>query len=33
VPIPARTKVEACHELGDRIAGAIRQATAEARNR
>lgn len=33
VPIPARTKAEACHELGSRIARAIRQAAAEARNR
>ncbi len=29
VPIPARTKAEACHELGRRIALAIRQAAAE----
>lgn len=33
VPIPARTKAEACQELGGRIARAIRQAAAEARNR
>lgn len=33
VPIPARTHADACHELGSRIAGAIRQAAAEARNR
>lgn len=33
MPIPARTRAEACHELGSTIARAIRQAAAEARIR